>query len=376
MAGGGTQAPSQDIGDAVDEFLHFVRRPLGTGNLGSGLETAIRPAVQAATQEAVAAEGSEVGALADAIAEVLFDSVAWIVILAAASFIVLCKIVEQVFYKLADFPLMPFKDQYRALIHQVFSPVNQTEQWVGRRLADVITSTIVNVIHAFRAFWQYEVGNPTPIKGSVTQAEITRLQSEINATNHRVDQVNNRITQLEQQGLGTTVLQPVPTPVPAPAPQPSPITSPSQVPGLIPLEHRVTRLEEHMASAFHNLNVLHGDIVRLSRNSNVTEAQITRLTNALNGVRAEQFGMQDVLTEVYNGIQYVEYEVGQILPQLDSHARTLHILSPLQSLLYLGQPGLKVLQRLERNPCQCPGLPQLPGDQAALLAAYEFLTHG
>lgn len=355
---------------------NFTRAPGGYGGMGTGIYNVIDEGIAVAK----AAGSAELGvgateAVADT-AAVLGLSTGWTVVLGLVALIAGLKILEAGLIKICDGIPWGQGAGPKSFIIGVFHPLDSLEGWAADRLGSIAQAIIARNAKMMGSWFDYFIGNAGKT-GTVSdgvalkhqQSEITTLQHEVQRLNYEVKQLNNEFN----PSLGTVVVGTPGTNVPAPLPASTPQISPA---AFNTLQGRVAHILIVLPTIVHDINVINANQAEFAHDLNITIGELNSLYTALNGVRATQWGVQDYLKNLDDSVKKLDYDYGQLAPKVENNVQQLHLLHPLEQLLYLGQPGLNNLKRLEDDPCQCPSYSPFPSDQSEALAVLEYLTNG
>lgn len=331
-----------------------MRAPGGFSAGVTAVPDVLEEASLVAAGAVAASEGSAAGLIVGALAEFVVSVGGWAVIIIALLLVVFFRILEAVLYKIADGIPLRMGSPLHSFVHLVFTPLDNLELWVAERMADAVELTIHNLWTMLKAVFIYGIGAPQPGTTTSSNHAIAQLQAEYNDLYRKYNYLEGQVHRLQTVAPTTANVGTIPA----------------------TLTERVRRLEELVVPMAHDVNVLHADYNTLAHNESVLNAHVNRLLTNLNAVRATQVNVQDDLVNVDEKLKAVEHELGLITPMVDASARQLHLMHPLEQLLYLGQVGINNLKRLEDNPCQCARYRDVPSDQSEELAVYEFLTNG
>lgn len=340
-----------DLISAVEDYLH---NPRGIGNVGTIVETIERVVLEDAVAASGIVEGEAVLPEVAAIGAGLLGFGGWPILLFLCAFIILCKILEALM--LGFFARLPWGwgKGPTAYTQAVFGPIDRVEAWIGARLADIATNLITNFLLMVRNALQIVYPQTTHGKLIVQPANISHLQGEIDGIRGELATDALAIHNLQAHVYHAN--------------------TPSV--NITPLENRIARLEQNEATIVHDLNVLHSNQVALSHQLASLSGQVAGMEHNYNAVRAVQYGIQDWLLVLQTKMLVLDHDIGVLAPQVDAATRQILLMKPLEALLTRGSAGIRNLQRLEDNPCQCKGFGGLPLNLPDPLAVLEFIENG
>lgn len=245
--------------------------------------------------------------------------------------------------------------RWAALVHFMFSPVDQFRRAVARLLAQVMSVALV----AFRdlVHWALFLAIPqpgTPLDTVINQW-VEPVHHEVDTLWSWVQQIAGEVTNLRQQSSGVGTGSP----------------GGGGVPG-----GRLDQLEQRVATIETTLTHVSQQLAQVVAQNAVEDREIATLRSIVYGVRAASVGAQDVFTQLDRLRTTIESVQAQQGTLLSHHTAQLTQLEPLLTLLYLGRRGLDNLRKLENNPCQCPRLPGFNPLELDAFGVYEFLTNG
>lgn len=362
--------------DIAKSIGNFTRAPGGYGGMGTGIYNIIDDAT-AVAEEAGAATlaGGAAEAVADT-AAVLGLSTGWTVVLGLVALIAGLKILEVGLFKICDAIPFGLSSGPKSFIAGLFHPLDSLEGWAADRLGGIAQAIVARNAKMMGSWFDYFIGNAGKT-GQVSDAvALKHQQSEITALQHEVQRLNSEFNKLNTEfnpSLGTVMVSPPATNVPGPVPATVPQISPA---AFNTLQGRVNHILTVLPTIVHDINTIEANQKEFSYDLNIAIGEINSLYSALNGVRVTQWGVQDYLKNLDDSIKKLDYDYGQLAPKVENNTQHIHLLNPLGQLLYLGQPGLNNLKRLEDNPCQCESWPQQSVPDSQMLAAWEFLSHG
>lgn len=348
--------------DLLARITRISRAPGGIANGIEDVETLPRAVLDMLTTGNAAFADAEAGGFLEAMGDVIVGLGIWGLALAVLALVVAFRILEVELNFIADH--LPFgigASQLRTLTHNLFSPIDSLESWVANLLWDAAQMTgkgLYVMLHVAVLYFVGDAGNFGKLNST---QQLKQLQHEYNDLIHKYNVMEKQIYALQNE-------------LPAPTIDVTNPLSTVQVP--TSLTTRVKRLEDKQITIVHNVNVLHGDYNRLSQNQTNFAGRLSHLEDNYRAVRSEQYGVQDTLAEFTATVAVLAGTVASISPKVDSSVRQLAVMQPLEQLLYLGQPGITNLQKLEQNPCQCDSWPQQSVPNSQMLAAWEFLSHG
>lgn len=369
--------PSATTGDNVAEAAQrFLRSPGGIGSVPDGIGSIANAAVDLAETEAAAELSTATIPLISAIAEALGISVGWVIFLGIIAVLALFRIVEVGLVKICDAIPWGFGDPPKAVITAIFHPLDVAENWCIKQIIDGATQLIALFVKAGELTFELFFGQQISTGKAPDSVTTAHMAADIATLKREYAQIINQIYQMNQElaviPLGFTASGPGAFPGTV---APTPAITPSQAQFTV-LTQRVSHLLNTLPAMVHDINVIQANQVQFSTDLNNLKNEIHGLEANLGSVRAIQFGVQDALNELTSTAQQLTYDYGQLAPEVQAHTNQLHSMHPLEQLLYLGQPGINNLKKLEENPCQCPAYPGLSGDMAGALALYEFITNG
>lgn len=360
-------------GDVVREV---VNNPGGVGMIGED----IQQVASAIAREAFAAGPLGEAAFTDATGSALTAAFelygGWIIVLAVVGIAILVRVVDQTMQRfLLQLPWGWGKGPAR-MVALVFSPYINLENWAAQRAEEFAGQAATQLYDAGRSFLlsliptidipqpsaqPSKTPSPTFTGPGGPSSVLTNLQTRVDILERAVANIEGvnahqaaEITALQRHVYGTS-------------PNTGQITT---------IEERVYRLEQGYYVIAHDLNVLHSDVVTLDKAVQTVQSELTPLEQNLNAVRAVQFGVQDVLSTVENMTKLLQDEMTAIMPEVQANTDELLLLHPLHQLLYLGQPGLNKLKRLEENPCQCPSFGGISSPLLEALAIEVGIANG
>lgn len=348
-------SPGSTAGE-VESFLKSVMRaPGGFSSLGTSVPRVIEEASAVAAESWGVETGVEATGIAAALAGLSLGEVSVIIIVVVLALVVVLRILEAVMYKIGDlFPWGIGRGPWRSFVHGIFNPIDSLENWVAHEFVNALKILIHALWTLLHLAVLYVLSTiPLPAGGHEGSA-IATLHSEYQDLYQKYNDLERQVQRLDDSIAGS-----------APA-----------IPTVNPVNNQLHHLQTVVVDIAHNVGVLHSTMVALQESVSTDHKELVQLKQALVGVTATAFGVQELITTVETTVKTLEHEMGAVLPELNGAIATLTLLKPLEQLMYLGQPGINVLKKLEKKPCQCPRYPGLQSDKSEALAVYEFLTNG
>lgn len=338
----------------IEQIENFLRAPGGAGNLGSGVE-GVASAMLADAE--VAAGGIEVGTEAASTAAIIdgfIDLGGWAILLVVVALAASLKILQGTLHALGDWIPFGIGSRWGQLVDWLFHPLNALEGWIKDRAGEVagkLVSGFVAMVGGALHILSPAASQHTTVVRTTDLTSVWRAIQELQAT---VLAQETHIRNLEAHVYGTHAATTINT----------------------TLESRVARLENLLTVVSHDLNLLHGNTVGLDHAVQQMQSELAQLEQSLGGVRAVQFGVEEVLRSVEQMTANIQQEYNRLDTETIAQGHQLHQLAPLAALLYLGTPGIKNLQKLEANPCQCPTLARVSGLTYDALILDQALLNG